>query len=217
MTSDKLIEMLKLQDTINMRVDPSWRTAERPWHRAIAHEVAEAQNHLGWKWWAKQEPNHEAAKLELVDIWHFILSAYLDNGAPNYADVAFDRLVEDWYNEAERGEYDFAEDLNEALDLLAQGGALAAAFRVALDRAGMTFDELHRAYVGKYVLNTFRQHNGYRQGRYIKTWSDGREDNDHLNELMAQKLDAKTIWLVLAARYATVLAEAQAHDPASPG
>jgi hypothetical protein len=47
----------------------------------------------------------------------------------------------------------------------------------------MDFDQLYRIYVGKNVLNFFRQDHGYKDGSYIKVW-DGREDNEHLAELL---------------------------------
>lgn len=70
------------------------------------------------------------------------------------------------------------------------------------------FDELYRAYVAKNVLNMFRQDNGYREGRYIKTWG-GREDNQVLAELM-RDLDSdaedfrEAVYAALGARYAAV-------------
>ena len=48
----------------------------------------------------------------------------------------------------------------------------------------MDFDRLYRTYVGKNVLNFFRQDHGYRDGSYVKQWH-GREDNEHLAELLA--------------------------------
>ncbi len=47
----------------------------------------------------------------------------------------------------------------------------------------MSADELYRQYVGKNVLNFFRQDNGYKEGTYVKVW-EGREDNEHLVEVM---------------------------------
>ncbi len=47
-----------------------------------------------------------------------------------------------------------------------------------------SFDDLHRIYVGKNVLNRFRQDNGYKDGSYRKLWQD-REDNEHLAEIMS--------------------------------
>jgi hypothetical protein len=40
-------------------------------------------------------------------------------------------------------------------------------------------------YIGKNVLNRFRQDNGYQTGEYRKLWA-GREDNEHLVELLAE-------------------------------
>lgn len=54
----------------------------------------------------------------------------------------------------------------------------------------MSWEVLFRQYVGKNVLNFFRQDHGYKEGTYIKVWADGREDNEHLVEIM-QAVDAK--------------------------
>ena len=50
--------------------------------------------------------------------------------------------------------------------------------------SGLDFDSLYTAYVGKNVLNFFRQDHGYKEGTYIKDWG-GREDNEHLADLVA--------------------------------
>jgi len=49
----------------------------------------------------------------------------------------------------------------------------------------MPFDELYEIYVGKNVLNMFRQDNGYKEGTYNKMWN-GREDNEYLADIMKQ-------------------------------
>jgi hypothetical protein len=54
----------------------------------------------------------------------------------------------------------------------------------------LSFDQLHRGYVGKNVLNFFRQNNGYKDGSYIKVWA-GKEDNEHLVDVVRQ-LDANS-------------------------
>jgi hypothetical protein len=48
----------------------------------------------------------------------------------------------------------------------------------------MGWTELYCQYVGKNVLNFFRQDHGYKDGSYQKTWN-GREDNEYLVEVMA--------------------------------
>jgi hypothetical protein len=69
----------------------------------------------------------------------------------------------------------------------------------------MSFDELYRHYVGKNVLNFFRQDHGYKAGTYVKVW-DGREDNEHLTEVLATvEIDAEDfpdqVYAALASRY----------------
>ena len=49
----------------------------------------------------------------------------------------------------------------------------------------MAFEELFALYIGKNMLNRFRQNNGYKTGEYRKLWS-GREDNEHLIELLEE-------------------------------
>ena len=63
-------------------------------------------------------------------------------------------------------------------------GFSAERFWQLMDAAELDFETLYVAYVGKNVLNFFRQDNGYKDGSYIKEW-DGREDNEHLVELSA--------------------------------
>ena len=55
----------------------------------------------------------------------------------------------------------------------------------------MAFDELYEIYVGKNVLNMFRQDHGYKDGSYIKIWQ-GREDNEHLADIM-KTLDSDSV------------------------
>jgi hypothetical protein len=48
----------------------------------------------------------------------------------------------------------------------------------------LSFDDLYLWYSGKFELNGFRQENGYKEGTYRKKWFDGREDNQHLAEIL---------------------------------
>ena len=62
-------EMLELQDSINSLINNEWRNAHNPWYRAIWTECAELMDHIGWKWWKKQEIDIEQAQIELIDIF----------------------------------------------------------------------------------------------------------------------------------------------------
>ena len=46
---------------------------------AIVHEAIELQRLTSWKWWKKPTPfDREAAKEELIDIWHFVVQASIE-------------------------------------------------------------------------------------------------------------------------------------------
>ena len=48
---------------------------------AIIHEAVELQRLTNWKWWKKPTPfDSEAAKEELIDIWHFVIQASIELG-----------------------------------------------------------------------------------------------------------------------------------------
>ena len=93
-------EMLNLQDSINSVINPNWRDAKNPWYRAIWTECAELMDHIGWKWWKKQEIDIEQAQIELIDIWHFGLSDILqrkitiDEISKELEKVSLDALID---------------------------------------------------------------------------------------------------------------------------
>jgi hypothetical protein len=64
-------------------------------------------------------------------------------------------------------------------------------FATMMQAAELSFDELYKTYIGKNVLNFFRQDHGYKEGSYIKIWN-GKEDNEYLSEILA-KLDADSV------------------------
>ena len=77
LSKEQAATMLSLQASMNARVDPDWITARYPYLRAVVIESAEAIEHHGWKWWKKQELDLPQLQMELIDIWHFILSELL--------------------------------------------------------------------------------------------------------------------------------------------
>jgi hypothetical protein len=142
-------------------------------------------DHYGWKWWKKQQPDVEQVKLELIDIWHFGLSDLLMQHES--VDVLVSTL-EDALRETYAVQ-EFRTALESFVQItLNQRAFDLAAFAHLMAAAELDFDSLYCGYVGKNVLNFFRQDHGYKDGTYIKNWS-GREDNEHLVELMAE-LDA---------------------------
>jgi len=190
-TEPMLAAMLELQERMNRKINPDWRAAGYEFLRAVLVEAVEALEHYGWKWWKRQDPNLGQLRIELVDIWHFLLSHYLVQ-ARGDARRAAERIGADWRQPArtafDGAAYDIAAlDLRGKLELLA---GLAAARRACLplfasllEACGMDAERLYRDYVSKNVLNHFRQDNGYKTGAYEKTWA-GREDNEHMAEIL---------------------------------
>lgn len=193
----QLNTMLTLQDNMNKKVNPAWLQAGYGYLRAAMVESVEAIEHHGWKWWKAQEKDLPQLQMECVDIWHFALSHFiiLNGGDVNKtAEVLTSELAAGNTHVMFDGQnYDFAQaDLLANLELMA-GLAAAKRFDVSLflkiiTQSDMSANELFRQYVGKNILNFFRQDHGYKDGTYIKEWH-GREDNEHLVEVL-DALDA---------------------------
>lgn len=227
---EKIYEMLQLQNELNNDTNGAqWRDGTtkngKPinWKRCIYMESAELIDSFPWKHWKSidAKPNFDNIKIELVDIWHFIMSYLLklnelqkcavmiDNAKEAKSDV---KLPKEWNRErnAKIDEYlDIFEELM-ALGLVKSDSEalqeeLLEVFFKACDAAHLDFDELYRIYIGKNALNQFRQEHGYKEGTYKKSWG-GKEDNEVLQEILEQTPDITFAALKaeLARRYATL-------------
>ncbi|MFT5122072.1 MAG: dimeric dUTPase (all-alpha-NTP-PPase superfamily) [Candidatus Omnitrophota bacterium] len=81
--TDMLQAMFDMQMKLNQRigVDPSSMDQEEQtkwvlnYCRATSQELAELTDSVPWKWWAKyQEFDLQNARVEVVDLFHFIIS-----------------------------------------------------------------------------------------------------------------------------------------------
>lgn len=176
----QILTMLQMQDDMNTKVHPQWREQGFEWHRAIWVELAEMLDHYGWKWWKHQQPDIEQVHLELIDIFHFGLSARLVTGQP-VAEIAAE--IERELTQAEI-QPTFAETIEVMVaNTLASKSFDVKTFAGLMAQTELSFDELFRHYVGKNVLNFFRQDHGYKTGEYIKIWH-GKEDNEVLMDVL---------------------------------
>ena len=203
----QVLAMLKLQDSMNQKVHTAWRKQGYAWYRAIWVECAELMDHYGWKWWKKQHPDMDQVALELIDIWHFGLSYLLSHSQCSVQELA-DDICSDLAHAGQGGEFRSAlEGFTEWT--LVNRGFSTREFATLMVAAGLTFDRLYIGYMGKNVLNFFRQDHGYKEGTYVKQWN-GREDNEHLAEICAS-LDAsqssfqQEIYRQLKQRYTTMV------------
>ena len=80
---DKFDEIFSMQDTLNKRIgvntDGMSDEDKAKWvlnyTRAMQQEMSELIDSVPWKWWAKyQEFDEQNAKVEVVDLFHFLIS-----------------------------------------------------------------------------------------------------------------------------------------------
>lgn len=126
-------------------------------------------------------------KLEVVDIVHFALSIRLQQNLS--LEDAAELIASDFENSMQ------AEDIRKTIECLAlltltDQGAHFTFIAGIMKYLDMSFNELYEIYVGKNVLNMFRQDNGYKEGTYNKLWN-GREDNEYLADII-NDLDANS-------------------------
>jgi dimeric dUTPase (all-alpha-NTP-PPase superfamily) len=84
MIMDKLEKIFELQEQLNARIGVRTRDLSDEekiewilkYSRALQQELAELVDSVPWKWWKKQQQFDEKnAKVEVIDLMHFIISA----------------------------------------------------------------------------------------------------------------------------------------------
>ena len=171
------------------------------WKRCIYMECAELIDSFAWKHWKNisAAPDVNNIVIEIVDIWHFVMSYILEQ---YYGSKDIDHIVSDVtavsgfaefssyaYDVREYSIYEIVNDIELIIHEtsgfeLQIGELLTDFFRVAL-KCGVSLDILFEKYIGKNVLNKFRQNNGYKEGNYRKIWGD-LEDNEVLIEVLSK-------------------------------
>jgi dimeric dUTPase (all-alpha-NTP-PPase superfamily) len=80
---DKLVEIFSMQADLNRRIGVELEGLNEEqktewvlnYTRAMQQELAELTDSVPWKWWAKyQEFDEQNAKVEVVDLFHFLVS-----------------------------------------------------------------------------------------------------------------------------------------------
>ena len=222
LSKKQLKTMLTMQNTMNKTIHPEWATQGWDYMRAAALEGAEAVEHHGWKWWKAQKMDLPQLQMELVDIWHFYLSRYLqvESGDEQKALESLSKDISsiDGTVNFDEKTYKFSElNVLEKLDLLC-GLACAKRMSVGLffslcTDVQLTVEYIYEQYVQKNTLNIFRQAKGYKQGTYHKEWFD-EEDNVYLVKisLTLQSSDeayAEKLWEGLEKCYSDALVHKQ--------
>ncbi len=80
---DKLNELFRMQAALNSRIGVDMATLDEEgktkwllnYTRAMSQEIAELNDSVPWKWWAKyQKFDEQNARVEVVDLFHFLIS-----------------------------------------------------------------------------------------------------------------------------------------------
>lgn len=199
---NKLLCMLELQQKLNDATNgEGWEKGVTKhgkkinWRRCITMESAEMIDSFGWKHWKSiaQPTDYDNLQIEIVDVWHFIMSLVLEfthnNGAETIGELAQRITQTPEYTKINTDQpLPFAQD--ELLMIKIENvmrlslipispemiGALIEEFFELVYLGGLNATQLYRLYVGKNILNQFRQDHGYKEGHYIKLWN-GVEDN----------------------------------------
>ena len=211
---DKILLMLQLQAQLNDATNgEDWTKGITKndkvinWKRCIYMECAEMIDSFSWKHWKSidKEPDWDNLQIEIVDVWHFIMSLAIEDYSKNLKgqieDLAinisnldsFSKIDMDIRNYATQDDVMLKVEnimlivlVKENLDL----EKLLIEFFDLVIMGGLNLETLYRLYVGKNILNQFRQDNGYKDGSYIKLWN-GEEDNVVMKRIWEENGDIK--------------------------
>jgi dimeric dUTPase (all-alpha-NTP-PPase superfamily) len=205
---DKILQMLELQQQLNDATNgQSWEGGMTKngkvidWKRCTYLECAELIESYPWKHWKNIDarPDYANIQIEAVDIWHFIMSQGLEeykrgdlgsietlanniNSLSNFA--TFSGELKEHFKDY----YEQISVVEELMKILFCGGStekLMEAFINVAMQSGLNLDTLYTLYVGKNILNQFRQDHGYKEGSYIKIWN-GEEDNVTMQKILEE-------------------------------
>ena len=208
---NRILQMLKLQQELNDATNGvGWENGltkngkKIDWRRCIYLEASELVDSYPWKHWKNIDASvdYENIKIEIVDIWHFIMSEVLRHykieNLGSLEDIAnvvanmeeFEKFKKETKDE-ELDPYEqiaLVEDMIKTLFCNSDINALLISFLTMSSKLNLKLPELYELYIGKNILNKFRQEHGYKDGSYIKEWN-GKEDNVVMQEILASKSD----------------------------
>ena len=209
---DKIKQMLLMQQNLNDATSgKDWEKGLTDkgkiidWKRCVLLESAELINSYPWKHWKniKAQPDFENIKIEVVDIWHFVMSEALRVfKIENLGDIeqlsneikklpTFPVFKQKKNKQVHIDIYEQIKSIECMIKVLFTSKdvlqLLDAFFAMASD-LNLYLDELYNLYIGKNILNQFRQNNGYKEGSYKKVWGEV-EDNVVMQNILAENIN----------------------------
>lgn len=202
---DRVVSMFELQNSLNNSTNgESWvlgvtkNGKKIDWKRCIYMECAEVIDSFSWKHWKDINGgvDYENIKVEIVDIWHFVMSLAIELEHKNLTLTQLATKISslEWCKKIAQISPSVATDdellckvesimfdvLNKKeFDIM----VLSSSFFELVTMGGLNLDELYKLYVGKNILNKFRQDHGYKDGTYKKIWGD-KEDNVAMMQIL---------------------------------
>lgn len=189
---EEISKIVDMQDELNTHtVGIDWRFKKLRWDFAISQEVMELIDSINLKWWKDTPVSIKDAAydevlsstkmdilnihIELVDILHFLISSLLTTNEKQ--EVV--SLLSKYSNK--RGVTPFSSLGSNKINILEKSLIFlkypdVMNFFILVNACALPVDRLYKLYIGKNVLNKFRQEHGYADGTYKKLWG-GVEDN----------------------------------------
>lgn len=207
---EQMFVMCQMQDGLNSSVNPDWVNQGWDWDLAVKMETSELIESFQWKHWKSvdsKKADIENAKVELIDVLHFLLSADIeywntDEGASAIKeDETVHGTIHKDYNlcmnryplEEGKDALFYARKFIKLDPKFTSMEEYIGTFFLIMKSLGMNADELYKGYITKNVLNRFRQANGYKEGTYKKMWTgpDGIVVEDNVIAFgLAEQFDA---------------------------
>ncbi|MFA7127591.1 MAG: dUTP diphosphatase [Sphaerochaeta sp.] len=191
---DQLNELIDLQKQFNSEVvGNDWQNKDLNFSLAILIEAVELVDSTDWKWWKKGEVDWNNILTELVDIFHFLISKLIITKSDQMLIPLF--IGFENANHKKVTSSDIIELINTEFIINYATQNFIGVFIVwSKIWYGMelNFIDLYKQYKIKFILNQFRQKNGYKEGTYKKLWN-GKEDNiickQLANEINVEELE----------------------------
>lgn len=201
-----LIQQLNLQNQLNINTcGENWRDGVTMnnkyinWRLDADMELSELIDSLPWKHWKEidEAPDYKNIHIELVDVWHFILSDTLTLNL-EYSEIVniVSNVMKGIQNKTKIycNKSEFHKEIIEKTLLLKNeitkvnksiiNTDALKRFFLLCNTCELSYKQLFALYFGKNYLNEFRQLNGYKEGQYRKIWSENKEDNDFMYDIV---------------------------------
>ncbi len=211
---DKILLMLQLQAQLNDATNgEQWTEGLTKngkvinWKRCIYMECAEMVDSFSWKHWKSidKEPDWANHQIEVVDVWHFIMSLAIENYSQNFKggvedlSLTISQLKSFSALDVQSKRFAFQDEVIAKVENIIrlsidqeklQLESLISEFFDLVVMSGLDLETLYRLYIGKNILNQFRQDHGYKDGSYVKVWN-GEEDNVVMKRIWEENGDIK--------------------------